>query len=250
MKIKLLGKNLDDIRPLLAKYGLEESGEDFELIVTHGGDGALLGAERDYPGVPKFPLRDAATAPTCAIHEAEKRLRSFVNGTHGGLSRLPKVSATAPGGTACGINDVFLYSASRTSALRYRVMIDGELYAAEVVGDAVGVSTVHGSGAYYRSITHGVFRVGIGLSFSNSTEAVDHMVLDSGSAVEITVLRGPGILAADNSPEYITVNEGEKVIFRQEDSVALVWDLAAFMCQDCRTLRHPHPHPLVWPPVK
>ena len=73
MKIKLLGKNLDDIRPLLTKYGFDESDGEVELIVTHGGDGALLGAERDFPGIPKFPLRDAATAPTCSCHEAEEK---------------------------------------------------------------------------------------------------------------------------------------------------------------------------------
>ena len=56
MKIKLLGKNLGDIRPLLNELGFEECERDFELIVTHGGDGALLGAEREYPGVPKLPL--------------------------------------------------------------------------------------------------------------------------------------------------------------------------------------------------
>ena len=65
MKVKLLGKNLDDIRPLLKKFDLEECDSDFELVITHGGDGALLGAERDYPGIPKFPLRDAATASPC-----------------------------------------------------------------------------------------------------------------------------------------------------------------------------------------
>ena len=37
MKIKLVGKNLDDIRPLLAKYGFEESSGAPELIVAHGG---------------------------------------------------------------------------------------------------------------------------------------------------------------------------------------------------------------------
>ena len=42
MKIKLLGKNLDDIRPLLRELGFEEAERGFELIVTYGGDGALL----------------------------------------------------------------------------------------------------------------------------------------------------------------------------------------------------------------
>jgi len=242
MKIKLLGKNLDDIRPLLARFGLEETESDFELIVTHGGDGALLGAERDFPGVPKLPLRDAATAPTCREHSAARRLEKFVGG-RSTLTRLPKVLGVTPSGDRiCGINDVFLHSASHTSALRYRVKIDGELYAAEVVGDAVGIASVHGSGAYYRSITHSVFRVGIGLAFSNSTESVDHMVLDSGSRIGIEVVRGPGLLAADNDPRELPVAEGESVTLSMSGDAAFVWDLADFMCRHCRLLRHPNPN--------
>ena len=241
MKIKLLGKNLDDIRPLLGRFGLEETDSGFETIITHGGDGALLGAERDFPGVPKLPLRDAATAPTCGEHSATRRLEKFVSGKSV-LSRLPKVCGiTSKGESVAGINDVFLHSASHTSALRYRVKIDGELYAAEVVGDAVGIASVHGSGAYYRSITHSVFRVGVGLAFSNSTESVDHMVLDAGSRIEIEITRGPGCLAADNDPRELPVAEGESVALSMSGDAAFVWDLADFMCRHCRLLRHPNP---------
>ena len=49
MKIKLVGKNLEDIRPLLSRYGFEEAEREFELVIAHGGDGALLGAEREAP---------------------------------------------------------------------------------------------------------------------------------------------------------------------------------------------------------
>ena len=242
MKIKLLGKNLQDIRPLLPRFGLEEAESGFEVIITHGGDGALLGAERDFPGVPKLPLRDAATAPTCREHAAARRLERFVGG-QSVLTRLPKVlGVTSSGESITGINDVFLHSASHTSALRYRVKIDGELYAAEVVGDAVGIASVHGSGAYYRSITHSVFRVGVGLAFSNSTESVDHMVLDAASRIGIEITRGPGSLAADNDPRELPVAEGESVTLSMSSDSAFVWDLADFMCHHCRLLRHPNPN--------
>ena len=241
MKIRLLGKNLQDIRPLLARFGLEETESDFDVVITHGGDGALLGAERACPGVPKLPLRDAATAPTCEEHSAVRRLEKFVSGKSL-LTRLPKVvGITSTGGSVAGINDVFLHSASHTSALRYRVRIDGELYASEVVGDAVGIASVHGSGAYYRSITHSVFRVGIGLAFSNSTESVDHMVLDSASRIDIEITRGPARLAADNDPDELPVAEGESVTLSTGSDCAFVWDLADFMCHRCRLLRHPSP---------
>ena len=239
MKIKLLGKNLDDIRPLLRKLGFEEVERDFELIVTHGGDGAMLGAERDFPGVPKLPLRDAATARPCPEHDARKRLEKFLE-ERPEPTRLPKLAGSCNGKTLYGINDVFLHRAFPTSALRYFVAIDGEPYGGEIVGDGVGLSSVHGSTAYYRSITHSIFRVGVGLSFSNSTESTDHMVLGSESEVEIKVTRGPGVLVADNSPVWIHVNEGDVVTMRQTDKHALIYDLAGFMCPACRTLRHRH----------
>ena len=237
MKIKLLGKNLNDIRPLLRELGFEEAERDFELIVTYGGDGAMLGAERDFPGVPKLPLRDAATALPCPEHGARARLEKFL-AERPEPTRLPKLAGSCNGQTLYGVNDVFLHRGLPTSALRYLVAIDGEHYGNEIVGDGVGLSSVHGSTAYYRSITHSTFRVGVGLSFSNSTEATDHMVLAADSEVEITVTRGPGILVADNSPVFIHVNEGDKVTMRQTDKYALVYDLAGFMCPACRALRH------------
>lgn len=242
MKIKLLGKNLHDIAPLLRKYSLFECDEDFEAVITHGGDGSLLGAERDYPGVPKFPIRDAATAPTCSEHALEKRLELFSSGKYA-ITRLAKVQASVHGKTLTALNDVFLHNADFGSALRYRVEIDGELYANEVAGDGICLASVHGSSAYYRSITHSLFRTGLGLAFSNSTEEVDHLVLDEKSVVKITVTRGPGVLLADNSPERITVKEGDTVILEKAQKEAHVWDLAGFMCPKCRLLRHPNKLP-------
>ena len=237
MKIKLLGKNLEDIRPLLKELGFDEVESGFELIVTHGGDGALLGAEREFPGVPKLPLRDAATALPCPEHDARTRLEKFLREKPEPV-KLPKLAGTCNDQTLYGINDVFLHRALPTSALRYRVSIDGEPFGEEIVGDGVGLSSVHGSTAYYRSITHSIFRVGVGLSFSNSTEEVDHMVLASDSAVRILVTRGPAILVADNTPRGVPVAEGDTVVMRQTEECALVYDLAGFMCPACRALRH------------
>ncbi len=243
MKIKLVGKNLNDIRPWLAQYGLEESSaSDFELVITHGGDGALLGAERAFPGVPKFPIRDFATAELCSEHSYELQLAAFQRGELP-LVTFPKVAGTVSGKTLYAMNDVFLHSCQFCSALRYRVWIDGELYANEVVGDGVGLSTVHGSTAYYRSITHSLFRVGIGLAFSNSTEEVNHLVLDSSSRVEIEVTRGPGALVADNSPEQFIVEKGEKVLLFESDHRVSIYGLSNFMCPKCRILRHPNKLP-------
>jgi len=238
MNIKLLGKNLDDIRPLLAKYHMVESaGDDVDLIVTHGGDGALLGAQRDYPGIPKLPIRDAATAPTCSLHTAAQVLEAFQSGKLI-LYRTPVLEARCGKEVIRGINDLVIHSREWVSALRYRVSIDGEVYAREVVGDGLCFSGVHGSTAYYRSVTRGIFKVGVGLAFFNTTEAVDHLVLPENSIVTVEILRGPGVMIADNDPRKIPVEVGETITFRQTGDRAEIWGLDGFMCSECRTLRH------------
>jgi len=240
MKIKLLGKNLEEVSGILAAGNMFDCGDETpELVVTYGGDGALLGAERDYPGIPKLPLRDAATAPTCSEHSAAKVIARFLNGELP-FVRLPKLQAEVGDKKLCGINDLVIHTREYTSALRYRVSIDGELYAAEVVGDGVCLASVHGSTAYYRSITRGGFHLGIGLAFSNSTEVVDHVVLPESSVVTVEILRGPGVVMADNDPHKIDLEVGDLITLRQTGEYAGVWGLAGFMCPECRFLRH-HP---------
>ena len=243
MNIVLLGKNLDDVRPVLAKYGLVESDPSAaELVVAHGGDGALLGAQRAYPLLPKLPIRDAATAAPCPEHTAERVIAAFVRGELK-LRRAPVLEARCGGEVIRGINDLVIHSLEYVSALRYRVFIDGELYAREVVGDGVCFSGVHGSTAYYRSITHSIFRVGLGLAFSNSTEEVSHLVLSEKSHIEIEIVRGPGVLTADNSPERLPLKTGDVVEMFQVDEAAEVIGLAEFLCPKCRALRHPNKLP-------
>jgi len=241
MKIQLVGKNLDDIRPMLEKYGLTEAGpgESPDLVVAHGGDGTLLLSEQEFPDLPKLPLRDAGTAPLCAEHSYEKQLSQFAEGRRE-ITMLPKLRGEANGDFLLGINDVFIHNADRVGALRYRVWIDGELYANEIVGDGVGVSTVHGSTAYYRSITHSIFKVGMGLAFSNSTAEIDHLVVKDSSMIEVEIVRGPGLLVADNSPHTIMLDADDRVRIFRSGEFARIYNLAAFMCPCCRLLRHPN----------
>ena len=244
MKVRLIGKNLADIRPLLGCYGLQEAGDSEipELIIAHGGDGSFLQSEQLYPGIAKLPIRDERTAPRCPDHTTEALLELFCSGRCKPVI-LPKAAASCNGKVLTGINDVFLHNRDRVSALRYRVRIDGELYANEIVGDGVGLATVHGSTAYYRSITHSIFRVGIGLAFSNSTEEVSHLVLDAASRVSIEVVRGPGILMADNAAETVEVKDGDSVEFFLSGETVPVYLLEEFMCSKCRVLRHPNKLP-------
>ena len=239
MKIAVVGKKCPQLKELLqnANIALYQP-EEADLIIVYGGDGSLLGAERMYPGIPKYPIRDSETAPLCPLHSLEQQFPFFLAGQLEKTS-LPKLMATVDGsGTMYAINDIFVHNKIRTSALRYKVWIDGVLYAREIVGDGLGVATVHGATAYYRSITHGSFLTGIGLAFSNCTELVNHLVLREDSVIKIRILRGPAELVYDNSLEILPLREGEVVTISLAEERAKMLFLEEFMCSECRSIRH------------
>jgi NAD+ kinase len=242
MKIKLVGKNLDDIIPLLKARGFEFTEDNADLIISHGGDGSLLDAERLYPNIPKFPLRDLKTAPVCGEHSYDKQIDAFIAGKVVKTANI-KLCSSFGDKKVFGLNDIFIHNCNRGSAMRYRVWINDKLYANEIVGDAVGMATVHGSTAYYRSITHSIFKTGLGLAFSNSTEVVNHLVVPEDTVVRIKIIRGPGIMVADNNPEVIEISENSEVTICKAEEEAIIYGLDHFMCQTCRLLRHPRQYP-------
>ena len=244
MKIFLHGKHLDVISEKLQAQGFCVTADPAaaDLVLCYGGDGAMLGAAALYPDKIKFPVRDAETAPLCCQHSLENQLQ-LLRDDKLTLTRLPRLCGEAKGKRLYGINDIFIHNRINVSAMRYDVRIDGELYGEEIVGDGVGVSTVHGSTAYYRSITQSIFRVGLGLAFSNSTEEINHLVISEESTVAIRVFRGPALVIADNSPEMVEVPEHGEVIIRKAPEQAVIYGLKGFMCPECRVLRHPNKLP-------
>ena len=241
MKILLKGQFLSDIEPLLRRDGIslisEAAGTTPDLIITHGGDGSLLGMERKYPGVPKLPIRDKRTSLLCPKHSYEKLIDSLMAGK---LSRTEEIKLSGSTGKRkiLGMNDIFIHNSNRVSAIRYRVWINNELYLKEVASDCFGIATPHGSTAYYRSITRTVFRTGIGLAFSNSREHVDHIILPEDDIIKIQLLRGPAFIVADNDQEHIDFNTNEILTISKSSAKAVIFGLDVFMCPDCRKLRH------------
>ena len=238
MRIHIAGRNIEDILPTIERKKIEIVDTNPDLVITHGGDGALLGSERDFPGVPKLPVRDFRTAPRCEEHSSfDKTFDQYIDGGLG-ETELIKIAGIANGKQVVGINDVFIHNVDRGGALRYRVLINGEPYGHEIIGDGVGIATVHGSTAYYRSITHSIFRLGIGLAFNNSTEVTNHLVLPEETEVKVKLTRGPAIAVADNSPDVISLDVEDEIIMKKITETAVIYGLDIFMCSKCRKLRH------------
>ena len=238
MKVALYGKNAESLEKILLGKGVtvvDRHREDFDLLISYGGDGAMLGAELAYPQRLKMPVRDVETAPHCPLHSVGNQIDAMLAGKLK-VTKMMKLVGMTGNVKRYAINDIFIHNMNNVSALRYQVKIDDDIYAREVVGDGVGVSTVHGSTAYYRSITHGSFRVGIGIAFSNSTELLNHLLKEE-SIIKVRILRGPSELVFDNSPESVKLSEGDIVTIRKSEKTAQMLGLEVFMCPECRRIR-------------
>lgn len=218
---------------LAAGIDVVAEGSEADAIICHGGDGTLIGAERDFPRIPKVPVRPDARYEKCPLHRNRAVFGRLAAGTQS-VTRLPLIEARVGRHHLVAINDIVLHNAKVTSGVRYRVRIDGIPYSGTIVGDGLVASTPFGSTAYYRSITNSVIRVGIGLAFNNSTEAVNHLVLNDDAVITVDIERGPGILVDDNNLAPVPLREGDVVTIRMTPEFATIFELETLLCLECR----------------
>lgn len=224
MRVALVGQDVSQVEKLLQGFGLVRDDRDPEAVISVGGDGTLLQAERFYPGIPKLPLRSSETSRKTHHHKAEFLLEKLVAGT---LVEVPqmKLAATKGDHLLLALNDIIFHNKIVTSAVRYRVEINGYNHSGDIIGDGMTVATPFGSTAYYRSITHSIFQVGIGLAFNNSTEPVDHLVLSEDAVIRVCVVRGPALVAADNNRDWFNLGEGDSVTIKRASHPAKILSL-------------------------
>jgi len=232
MRVALVGSDLHEVEGLLDRFKLERVRSDPDVVIANGGDGSVLGAEREYPRVPKLGLRNSRTCKKCPDHENEVVLGKLAAGKLV-ETRIIKLEADYAGQTLLAINDIILHNEMITSSVRYRVDINGRNHSGVIIGDGLVVATPFGSSAYYRSITHSIFQVGIGLAFNNSTEQVDHLVLQEDCAIDITILRGPALVAADNDPNWFEAGDGQTFSVRKAEEPAHILGIDTLRCPLC-----------------
>lgn len=238
LRVLLYGRNLEDLRPLLQGFPLDIVQEDPELVITHGGDGSLLGAERLYPGIPKCPIRDRRQNPKCARHAESSTLEKLFRGELQ-KSYPSKVAAYFEGEEPrlLGLNDLVLSRGLLSSAIRYRIWVDGQLFCPQVVSDSLVLSSPFGSTGYFQSITHGNFKAGLGLAFNNAMDGLDFCVLPEDAVVKVQLLRGPAQLLADNNPQLCELQDNDCFKAKLNEAQTLFYGMDVFRCQECYQLR-------------
>ena len=245
MKVALFGKNSDSIRhffsegksSLIPEYGFEIADDKPDVIISYGGDGTLLSAERKFPGIPKLPIRDSKVCKKCPLHTTEHLLQKLSEGKIK-LENYPKLEAKSRTEDILAINDLVVRNSTPMHALRFRVYLNQKLIRPEVIiGDGVVATTVFGSSGYYQSITRKTIDKDFALAFSNTTFPVEPVKFLKDDRIRVEIIRGPATLSSDNNPKLYTLKEGDFVTISASHHAAKIYVEKTLRCDVCVILR-------------
>ena len=214
VEVILFGKNISEIKPSVQAAGFKVVEKNAQFIISYGGDGTLMRAEYEYPGIPKIILKDSLICKRCSSLPNEEVLKKVINGKYH-IEELMKLEVEVDGRKLYAMNDITMHNKDSRHAIRYSLLVNDRLIGSSIIGDGVVVATPFGSTAYYRSITDSFFELGIGLAFNNSTEQSDHIVLKEDSIIKIQIIRGPAVIYADNQEQELIMDKGAEVTIKK-----------------------------------
>lgn len=234
MKVFLYGKNSVDLKPLLPQFGLEETSSHPDLIISYGGDGTLLASEREYPGIPKLPIRDSHVCIKCPKHTTEHLLKLLSEGKIQ-PDHHKKLQAEFNEKSLFALNDIVIRNLMPIHAIRFQLLINGKQVGPDlIIGDGIIVSTAFGSTGYFHSVTKKTFHQGYSIAFSNTTEGIDPIDFEEDEIVELKLIRGPAVLSADNNPDIPTLRTEDKVTVSVSKKDAFIYQRENLRCTDCK----------------
>lgn len=239
MKVLLFGNNSNELEPLVKSFDFEITKTNPDLIISFGGDGTLLSCERQYPSVPKLPIRNSKFCNKCPKHPDQEILEKLQNNQLE-LKEYKKLETEVINeqvrafGTEkfYGLNDFVVRNSDATHTIRFKINNSKLL-----IGDGIVISTPFGSTGYYKSITRETFDTGFGVAFNNITEKVNPMILENKDSITFQLKRGKATLSFDNSPDIFTINEGSQLTFKLSDQVAKIYSDTSLRCPDCKVIR-------------
>jgi NAD+ kinase len=212
MRLQIVGLERQALTEYIAAkhphFDVVESAPD--VIVCYGGDGTLLYGERKHPGVPKIMIRNSQVCANCSRLAKDTVLTLLHEGKYTIVDHV-KIEAHKNDAVLFAMNDIVLAHPQVNGTLRAKVFINHQQYGEAILGDGIVVSTPIGSTGYYQSITRSHFQSGIGIAFNNTVNIVSHLVVNENTHLEVEVIRGPGLVAADNDENHISLSTGDRV---------------------------------------
>lgn len=217
-------KNTQRIVEALEIFGHDIDNNKPDFVITYGGDGTVLYAERKYPGIPKITIRAGSVGFKCrySIEELEDVLIKIDSGEYK-LKEEIKLETNFQGRKYLSLNEVQLHNSSPIKAVRFSVYIEDEILFENVIGDGVVIATPFGSSAYYSSVGGERFDKGIGIALNNPYNIKEKpAVIDEGFdySINIKILRDDGLLLFDNDNNMINVKGGDNIVVKRSKDTA------------------------------
>lgn len=219
-KVAIVAKNpgkIIDLKKELSDFEYDEAKPDFVLSV--GGDGTYLFAERKYPGIPKLLIKDSDTCVKCHDGEVYHLISKILRGEYVIEEHVKLEAEVADKKWICA-NNFVIRNKVATHALRFYLRVDGKQVNDIILGDGIVVSTPFGSTAYHYSITRKPFDKGIGVAFSNATKPIEHIIAGEDAEIECEIVRGDACFVSDNDPEVVELIERQVVKIRKANESA------------------------------
>lgn len=229
-RVALFGGEAETLKPLIGRYknlALVDKAPD--VVVCYGGDGTLLAAELRWPGIPKIPILNSRRGHRCIPKSPRAVVAALArdNLVHTRYTKLEcAVFASRRRRDAdflltC-LNEINVHMGRINSAVRFKLWINDIPFenGVEVVSDGFVACTAFGSCAYFKAITKGIFKQGIGLAFKATTHPLNHLIVPEQDEVRFQITRGPATLAFDNSTEYLNLDSGDCITVRKHPQSA------------------------------
>ncbi len=222
MKVAVVGRTKKAILGPLKKHGFTIVTRNPELIISFGGDGTSLYAERVYSGIPRVLIRHSKTCNKCQTHDYEKIFHSLLTKNYKIIQEL-KIEGVVnnKGRKIKALNEIDVHN-QVPHAARLQLKINGKIVKETVIGDGILVSTPHGSTGYFKSITRKEFNKGLGIAFNNSVTHDKPIIVDENAKIEIKVIRGPALLVADNDHRMLVLKTNDSVTIRKSSETAKI----------------------------
>jgi len=192
-----------------------------DIVVSLGGDGTFLMAERRYPGIPKLLIRSSNICNKCDWDSLSPILDKLKRKEFR-IEEHAKLEAHMKSEKRICVNDFVIRNKTPIHAIRFLFFVNGKQLEGELIGDGIVVATPFGSTAYYYSITKSKFDSGIGIAFNNLSREIAHKIIDEHSTVGIEITRGDATFSYDNNPNIMILRTGDKVRVRKSHEVARI----------------------------
>jgi NAD+ kinase len=227
MKVAVIGKERKLIEDIIPDFGFELGKKNPDVVISFGGDGSALYGERVYPSVPRIMINHSKTCVKCKEHDYSKVLNALKEKRYMIKDEI-KVEVIVnddPNKKLVGLNEVGIHHKIPTKALRLRIKINGKIIEDEQISDGLIVATPYGSTAYFYSICRKKFSKGLGIAFKNPNIGKRGMIVNENSIIGVEILRGFGLVAADNNEKMFEVKPGDRILIKKAKEKARIIEI-------------------------